>query len=786
MLLDGGMGTMLQKHGVGPGTVPEVLSIEQPELITAIHREYVEAGADIIYTNTFGVNKFKMEGTGYTAGQAADAAVKAAKAACGENTLVAIDLGPTGKLLEPMGTLSFEDAYSCFAEVAAQGEKSGADLAVIETMTDLYEVKAAVLAVKEKTSLPVIVSMTFGEDGRTFTGCGIEEMTALLEGLHADAIGINCSLGPDEIFPLAEKLCAETVLPVFIKPNAGLPDPQTGEYAINAEEFSAAMEKYIDLGVSMIGGCCGTSPEYTKNMKAMLAGKSPVKRTAPEPKTIVCSATRSVTFDRTVIIGERMNPTGKPRLKEAILNGDYGYVMKLAVLQAEQGADILDVNAGIPGIDEAKVLPELIRKIQSVTDVPLQIDSGNPEAIEAALRIYNGKAIVNSVNGTEKSLAAILPIVRHYGAAAVALTLDDSGIPPTAEGRFTVAEKIVERAGKAGIKPCDLIADCLTLTVSAEQKAAGETLRAVRLVKEKLGLRTVLGVSNISFGLPNRPLVNRTFLTMALANGLDSAIMDPGDEGMKGAVLAYELLAAKDKNAEDYIKAYQDTAAEEKKESSAGSSAADDTGTFEGVFGSLKRGLGAETEANVNALLETNDEITVINEYLVPALDRIGKAFEAGTLYLPQMMQAAVAAQAGFEVIKKRLAGSGKERVSKGDIVVATVKGDIHDIGKNIVRTIMENYGYNVIDMGRDVDPAVIVEAVRERNVKLVGLSALMTTTLGSMKETIDAVKATDPECRVMVGGAVLTEEYAHEIGADYYCADAMRSVEAANQVFGA
>jgi len=785
MLLDGGMGTMLQKHGAGSDVIPEVLSIEQPELITAIHREYVEAGAEIIYTNTFGVNRYKMEGTGYTVEQAVEAAVRAARKACGADTFAAIDIGPTGQLLEPMGTLSFEDAYSCFAEVAVQGEKSGADLAVIETMTDLYEVKAAVLAVKENTSLPVIVSMTFSEDGRTFTGCGIEEMTALLEGLAVDAIGINCSLGPDEIFPLAEKLCAGTVLPVFIKPNAGLPDPQTGVYAINAKEFADSMEKYIALGVSMIGGCCGTSPEYTKNMKMMLEGKIPAERIAPEPQTIVCSATRSVTFDRTVIIGERLNPTGKPRLKEAILNQDYGYVMKLAVLQAEQGADILDVNAGIPGIDEAKVLPELIRKIQSVTDVPLQIDSGNPEAIKAALRVYNGKAIVNSVNGTEKSLAAILPIVKHYGAAAVALTLDDSGIPPTAEGRFAVAEKIVERAGKAGIKPCDLIADCLTLTVSAEQEAAGETLHAISMVKERLRLRTVLGVSNISFGLPNRHLVNRTFLTMALTSGLDSAIMDPGDEGMKGAVLAYELLAAKDKNAEEYIDAYQCTAAEEKKNLSAGS-AADDAGTLEGVFSSLKRGLGAETEANVKALLETNDEITVINDYLVPALDRIGKAFEAGTLYLPQMMQAAVAAQAGFEVIKKRLAGSGKERVSRGDIVVATVKGDIHDIGKNIVRTIMENYGYNIIDMGRDVDPSAIVEVVKEKNVKLVGLSALMTTTLGSMKETIEEVKATDPECRVMVGGAVLTEEYAHEIGADFYCADAMRSVAAANQVFGA
>lgn len=793
LLLDGAMGTMIQKYIADPGRVPELLSITHADEITKIQNEYASAGADILYTNTFGASKFKMEGTGVTAAEAVAASVENARRAGSDDTMVAVDIGPLGQLLEPMGTLTFEEAYDSFKEVAVQGEKSGADLAVIETMTDLYEVKAALLAVKENTSLPVIVSMTFGEDGRTFTGCGIEEMALLLESLGADAAGINCSLGPDEIFPLAEKLCACTELPVFIKPNAGLPDPRTGAYDISADEFAESMEKYMDIGVCMIGGCCGTTPEYTKKMKVMLEGRAPSKRAEREKKTAVCTATRICVIDHTTVIGERLNPTGKPRLRDAIKNGDYDYIMKQAVEEAEEGADILDVNAGVPGIDEAAVLPQMIKKIQSVTDIPLQIDSGNAKAVEAALRVYNGKAIVNSVNGTEKSISEILPAVRHYGAAAVGLTLDDDGIPKTAEGRYAVAKKIRGAANKAGVPDSDLIIDCLTLTASAEQEGAEETLKAISLVKEKLGLRTVLGVSNISFGLPNRPIINRAFLTMALERGLDCAIMDPGDEGMMGAVSAFEMLRARDRNAVKFISRFGGAGRESAgPRGSAGCDDAErkerrDVGevSFADVTADLRKGLSAMAADDVRTLLAEYDEICIVNRYLVPALDIIGQEFEEGTLYLPQMMQAATAAQAGFDVLKDNMSRSGRKQISKGDVVMATVKGDIHDIGKNIVKTIMDNYGYHVIDLGRDVDPSVIVDTVVENDIRLVGLSALMTTTLDSMEETIAEVKAAKPDCSVMIGGAVITPEYAKDAGADHYCKDAMQAVSAARAVFG-
>ncbi|MEE3362309.1 MAG: homocysteine S-methyltransferase family protein [Anaerovoracaceae bacterium] len=794
-LLDGAMGTMLQRHGVEPGAVSEVLNIEQPDVITAIHREYVQAGADVIYTNTFGLNRYKMEKTGYGVAETADAAVKAARAACDKDTKVAIDMGPIGQLLEPMGTLSFEDAYDTFKEVCVQGEKSGADLAVIETMTDLYEVKAALLAVKENTDLPVMVSMTFQEDGRTFTGCGVEEMAALLTRLGADAVGINCSLGPDEIWPIAQRLAAETPAEIFVKPNAGLPDPKTGEYHISAEEFAASMRKYRDLGVSMIGGCCGTDPTYISALRDMLGGAETAERPEKAPaRTRVCTATAHTDFDRFVVIGERLNPTGKKRLKDAIVNEDYDYIMEQALKQADEGAGVLDVNAGIPGIDEAAVLPALVKKIQSVTDVPLQIDSGDPAAVEAALRVYNGKPVLNSVNGTEKSLREILPAAARYGAAIIALTLDDDGIPETAEKRIAIAEKIRNAANAAGIPDSDIIVDCLTLTVSAEQAQAAETLKAIRTVTEDLGLKTVLGLSNISFGLPNRPLINRTFLVMAMQQGLSAAIMNPADEEMKGALRAFELLSGADENAAAFIEAFRGWTpaaggAKAQGHVTGGGEAEGKTaefGTLGGVTAALKKGLPSEAVRNVEKILESKSEMETVNDYLVPALDVIGKEFEAGTLYLPQMMQAAVAAQAGFEVIKKRLAESGVERVSKGTVIIATVKGDVHDIGKNIVKTILENYGYDVTDLGRDVPPETIVKTAEEKNCRLVGLSALMTTTLGSMEETTSMLKSRLPGCHVMVGGAVVTQDYADSIGADYYCADAMKAAAAANEVFGA
>lgn len=779
---------MLQAYGLEPGEPPALLAVTNPELITSIHRQYVEAGADILYANTFGTNRYKLEGYGYSPGQIIDSAIKAARAACKEDTLVALDVDPLGELLEPMGTLTFEEAYDAFCEVVKQGEASGADLIVIETMTDLYEVKAAVLAAKEQTNLPVMVSMTFEETGRTFTGTSIECMTAVLEGLGVDAVGINCSLGPVEIFPLAEKMCQLTDLPVFVKPNAGLPDPRTGAYTIGPEEFARAMAEYRHLGIAMAGGCCGTTPDYIARMKAVFAGMERKQRTPSARESCVCSATNCAAIDHVTVIGERINPTGKKRLKQALIEEDYDYLLSQAVQQADAGAQVLDVNVGIPDIEEARVLPAVVKKIQAVTDLPLQIDSSDPAAIEAALRVYNGKAIVNSVNGEEKSLSSILPVVKKYGAAVVGLTLDENGIPSKAEDRLAIAGRILKRTMDLGIPKKDVFIDCLTLTASAQQAEVKETLKAVRMVKEELGLHTVLGVSNISFGLPCRPLVNRTFLALAMENGLDLPIINPNDEDMMGTIFAFEMLHNRDENARNFIERYHDVSLGTMTRGS------DDSGTRSGgmpegteneLFHALEKGMKGETVHAVQKLLETKDEMAVVNDYLIPALDKVGQGFEKGTIFLPQMMQAATAAQGGFEVIKERLAASGKAGVSKGQVVIATVKGDIHDIGKNIVKVIMENYGFEMIDLGRDVPVETIVNTVVEKNIQLVGLSALMTTTLKSMEETIAAVRAAAPDCKFLVGGAVLTPDYAEKIGADYYCKDAMKSVEAAKEVFG-
>lgn len=779
---------MLQAYGLEPGEPPALLAVTNPELITSIHRQYVEAGADILYANTFGTNRYKLEGYGYSPGQIIDSAIKAARAACKEDTLVALDVDPLGELLEPMGTLTFEEAYDAFCEVVKQGEASGADLIVIETMTDLYEVKAAVLAAKEQTNLPVMVSMTFEETGRTFTGTSIECMTAVLEGLGVDAVGINCSLGPVEIFPLAEKMCQLTDLPVFVKPNAGLPDPRTGAYTIGPEEFARAMAEYRHLGIAMAGGCCGTTPDYIARMKAVFAGMERKQRTPSARESCVCSATNCAAIDHVTVIGERINPTGKKRLKQALIEEDYDYLLSQAVQQADAGAQVLDVNVGIPDIEEARVLPAVVKKIQAVTDLPLQIDSSDPAAIEAALRVYNGKAIVNSVNGEEKSLSSILPVVKKYGAAVVGLTLDENGIPSKAEDRLAIAGRILKRTMDLGIPKKDVFIDCLTLTASAQQAEVKETLKAVRMVKEELGLHTVLGVSNISFGLPCRPLVNRTFLALAMENGLDLPIINPNDEDMMGTIFAFEMLHNRDENARNFIERYHDVSLGTMTRGS------DDSGTRSGgmpegteneLFHALEKGMKGETVHAVQKLLETKDEMAVVNDYLIPALDKVGQGFEKGTIFLPQMMQAATAAQGGFEVIKERLAASGKAGVSKGQVVIATVKGDIHDIGKNIVKVIMENYGFEMIDLGRDVPAETIVNTVVEKNIQLVGLSALMTTTLKSMEETIAAVRAAAPDCKFLVGGAVLTPDYAEKIGADYYCKDAMKSVEAAKEVFG-
>ena len=797
-VLDGGMGTMLQSAGMSPEETTTEFGLAHPEILTQIHKKYIEAGADIVYASTFGTNRFKKKEIGECTLQEAvriqvQAAVKAKEimAAQGREVAVAIDLGPLGELLEPMGTLSFEDAYDAFREVIQAGCDL-ADLIVIETMTDLYEVKAAVLAAKETCDLPVVVTMTFEENGRTFTGVSLEAMALTLEGLGVDAMGINCSLGPVEIFPMAEKLRSLTDLPLVIKPNAGLPDPATGAYDITCDQFVAKMEDFLKLGVELIGGCCGTTPEYIEGLSEIAAkfgGTEDPAKPSEEKKTLqVCSGNTVVTVDHVTVIGERINPTGKKRLKQALLDEDFDYILSQAIEQIDAGAEILDVNVGVPSLDDVKMLPLVIKKLQSITGLPLQIDSGNPEAIEAALRVYNGKAIVNSVNGEEKVMENILPLVKKYGAAVVGLTLDENGIPNKAEDRFAIAKRILERALEYGIPRENVIIDCLTLTASAQQKEVVETLKAVRMVKEQLGLKTALGVSNISFGLPLRPIINRTFLTMAMECGLDLPIINPNSEDMMASIFAFHVLHNIDENATAFIERYGDAALEtskisQKKDTAVTGSSANGDGSHD-IFYCIEKGMKADTVVAVEKLLQDHTEMELVNDFLIPALDKVGQGFEKGTIFLPQMLQAATAAQAGFDIVKTKLAESDKETVSLGQVVIATVKGDIHDIGKNIVKVIMENYGFQMIDLGRDVPPETIVETVKEKNIKLVGLSALMTTTLKSMEETIVAVKEAAPDCKVMVGGAVLTADYAEKIGADYYCKDAMKSVEAAQEVF--
>ena len=797
-VLDGGMGTMLQSAGMSPEETTTEFGLAHPEILTQIHKKYIEAGADIVYASTFGTNRFKKKEIGECTLQEAvriqvQAAVKAKEimAAQGREVAVAIDLGPLGELLEPMGTLSFEDAYDAFREVIQAGCDL-ADLIVIETMTDLYEVKAAVLAAKETCDLPVIVTMTFEENGRTFTGVSLEAMVLTLEGLGVDAMGINCSLGPVEIFPMAEKLRSLTDLPLVIKPNAGLPDPATGAYDITCDQFVEKMEDFLKLGNELIGGCCGTTPEYIEGLAEIAAkfgGTEDSAKPSEEKKTLqVCSGNTVVTVDHVTVIGERINPTGKKRLKQALLDEDFDYILSQAIEQIDAGAEILDVNVGVPSLDDVKMLPLVIKKLQSITGLPLQIDSGNPEAIEAALRVYNGKAIVNSVNGEEKVMENILPLVKKYGAAVVGLTLDENGIPNKAEDRFAIAKRILERALEYGIPRENVIIDCLTLTASAQQKEVVETLKAVRMVKEQLGLKTALGVSNISFGLPLRPIINRTFLTMAMECGLDLPIINPNSEDMMASIFAFHVLHNIDENATAFIERYGDAALEtskisQKKDTAVTGSSANGDGSHD-IFYCIEKGMKADTVVAVEKLLQDHTEMELVNDFLIPALDKVGQGFEKGTIFLPQMLQAATAAQAGFDIVKTKLAESDKETVSLGQVVIATVKGDIHDIGKNIVKVIMENYGFQMIDLGRDVPPETIVETVKEKNIKLVGLSALMTTTLKSMEETIVAVKEAAPDCKVMVGGAVLTADYAEKIGADYYCKDAMKSVEAAQEVF--
>ncbi len=779
LFLDGAMGTMLQAAGLKLGERPETLCLTAPKEIEEIHKKYLASGSQVIYTNTFGANAHKLEGTGYTVEEIISAAVGIGRRAVeGTSARVALDIGPIGELLEPLGTLSFEEAYEVFRQMVVAGEQAGADLVVFETMTDLYEVKAAVLAAKENSSLPVFVTMTFEKNGRTFTGCTVEAMACVLEGLGVDAVGINCSLGPSEIYPLAETLCASTRLPVIIKANAGLPDPVTGEYGISPEQFAQQLAPYYDLGVSILGGCCGTSPAYIQQITQTFAGRCPAKREY-HPVSRICTPSQVVSIDGVRVIGERINPTGKKRFQQALREKDLGYILERGMEQVDAGADILDVNVGLPGVDEAQMMTDTVKALQSVISLPLQIDSSNPQVIEAGLRCYNGKAIVNSVNGDPEVLRTVLPIVKKYGAAVVGLTLDASGIPQTAQGRVEIAKRILQEALSYGIPKEDVFIDCLTLTVSAQQAQAKETLAAVEQVTKELGLHTVLGVSNISFGLPSRELITGSFLTQALYCGLDLPIINPNQKAIMDLVAAYKVLSCQDTDSAGFIQRFSQ--AQEAPASPAPSS----VGSSMDIEQAIAKGLREETKRLTQELLQSHTELEIVNQFLIPALDKVGDRYERQEIFLPQLINAASASCEAFEVIKDSILQKGSSSVSKGKIIVATVKGDIHDIGKNIVKVILENYGYQVIDLGRDVPIEKVVNTAVSENVSLIGLSALMTTTLGSMRDTIAALRASGHPCKIFVGGAVLTPEYAQEIGADFYAKDAKRSVDIAKEVLG-
>jgi len=771
------MGTVLQQRGLPPGGQPELLNLTNPDLLISVYRDYIDAGSQVIYANTFGASTPKLQRSGHSVEEIVSAAISVARtAAAGTDVKVALDMGPLGELLEPMGSLPFETAYAYFKEIAVAGEKAGADLAVIETMTDLYETKAALLAVKENTALPVFVTMSFEERGRTFTGCTVASMARTLEGLGADAIGLNCSLGPDLLAPLLKEICENTRLPVIAKPNAGLPDPVDGHYDMGPEAFAAALLPCLEAGVTIFGGCCGTSPDYIRALKSVMAGKTPAKRHY-DAVSFVCTPVAPCRVDGVRVIGERINPTGKKRFQQALLENDLDYILDVAVQQEDCGADILDVNVGYPGVNEVEMLPRVVKKLQGAISLPLQLDSSNPDALEAGLRVYNGKAVVNSVNGEQEVLDRILPIVKKYGAAVVGLTLDKGGIPQTAEARIAIAGRILDAALSYGIPKEDVWIDCLTLTVSAQQEQAVETLRAVRTVRHELGLQTVLGVSNISFGLPNRPLITQNFLVQAMGAGLTLPIINPNQKEMMDAVAAYRVLSGEDRECRAYVDRF------------AGETAAPQTAAPSGnltLDEAIIRGLKGEAGKLAQDALKTEDELSLVEGHLIPALDKVGVDYEQGKAFLPQLLSAAQAAQAVFEVIRASIAEKGGVPVKKGKLIIATVQGDIHDIGKNIVKTVLENYGYEVLDLGRDVPPETIVQTAVAEQVRLVGLSALMTTTLPAMEETIRQLQALPEPPATFVGGAVVTPDYARHMGATYYAKDARESVEIARKVLGA
>ena len=782
LFFDGGMGTLLQAEGLQPGELPETWNIERKETIRKIHQSYFEAGSDIVLTNTFGANALKFHDENCSLKAIIDAAVEnvrfGAKAGIRDERdyYVALDIGPTGKLLKPLGDLSFEDAYEAFKEVMQYGEKAGADLIHIETMSDTYEVKAAVLAAKENTNLPVFATMIFDDKGKLLTGGDVPSVVALLEGLRVDALGINCGMGPKQMLPILQQIAQYTSLPIIVKPNAGLPKQRDGQtyYDVTPDVFAKQLQEIVKAGACVIGGCCGTTP---KHIRAMIAACKDLEMTKPTFKnhTIVSSYGKAVELgDMPVIIGERINPTGKSKFKQALKEHNLDYILKEGITQQDKGAHILDVNVGLPDIDEVVMMKEVVRELQSVTSLPLQIDTVDTEAMEQAMRIYNGKPMVNSVSGKQESMNAVFPLIQKYGGVVIGLTLDENGIPKTEKGRLEVAGKIIEEAKKYGIDKKDIVIDVLTMTISSEPNGAKTTLEALKMVRDTYGVQTALGVSNISFGLPSRPAINANFYTMAMQNGLTAGIINPSSEDMMRSYHSYCALMNYDTNCENYIAHYGN---QEPVKTAVPAGQQIDLKT------AIEKGLKEDAYQTTVALVKTEAPLEIINTYLIPALDTVGKGFEKGTVFLPQLLISADAAKSSFAVLKEELEKNGGEEKEKEKVVLATVKGDIHDIGKNIVKVLLENYSFEVIDLGKDVAPERIVETVLEKEVRLVGLSALMTTTVVSMEETIRQLREKAPDCKVMVGGAVLNQEYADMIGADFYGKDAMQSVYYAQKI---
>lgn len=794
VFFDGGTGSLLQANGLKPGELPETWNILQPEIVTKLHYDYLEAGADIIKTNTFGANGLKFNNSSeYGLDGIVTAAMENAKNAvgkAGKKSFIALDIGPTGKLLKPLGDLGFEEAYGLFSDVVKIGAREGADLVLIETMSDSYEVKAAVLAAKENCDLPVFATMIFDSKGNLLTGGTVESTVALLEGLGVDALGINCGLGPLQIKGILADIMKAASVPVIVNPNAGLPRSEGGKtvYDIDADEFAETMREIVEMGACVVGGCCGTTPEHIRKTVA-LCKDFPARMPEKKDRTVISSYAQAVVIDKNpVIIGERINPTGKSKFKQALRDHNLEYILREGVTQQDNGAHVLDVNVGLPEIDETAVMEEVVQELQSIIDLPLQIDTSNIQAMERAMRVYNGKPLINSVNGKREVMEAVFPLVKRYGGVVVALALDEDGIPETADGRLKVAEKIYAKAAEYGIEKKDIIIDALCMTVSSDSKGAITTLETVRRVRDELGGKTILGVSNISFGLPQREIVNAAFFTMALQNGLNAAIINPNSEAMMRSYYSFRVLADLDPQCSEYISVYSGQVATlgqtVRQGSGAGKMDGSGTALTASLAESIERGLKESAHQAVTERLKTSEPLVIINDEMIPALDRVGKGFEKGTVFLPQLLMSAEAAKAAFEVIKEQMAKSGKEQEKKERIILATVKGDIHDIGKNIVKVLLENYGYDVIDLGKDVPPELVVETAVEKEVKLVGLSALMTTTVPSMEETIRQLRVAAPWTKVMVGGAVLTEEYARTIGADRYCRDAMASVNYAEELF--